>query len=70
MSELETMLRASCDLIAKDKEIAALQAIAAELRQTVAQQESQITALQCQLRRATPRWTHASIPALLRPQAG
>lgn len=43
------LLRASVDLIEKDKRIA-------ELENTVKFQEAQITALQCRLRRATPRW--------------
>lgn len=71
MTYLERILKASNDLIAKDKEITALQEIAVELRATVARQEEQITALQCQLRRSTlpfNRDRNQSTPALLRPQ--
>lgn len=62
MSELATMLQASCDLIAKDQEIAALKA-------ENEAKDRRIAALEGQLRRRTLRFTSAT-PALLRPQAG
>jgi hypothetical protein len=62
VSELETMLRASCDLIDKDREIAALKA-------ENEAKDRRIAALEGQLRRRTPRFTNHT-PALLRPQAG
>lgn len=70
MTYLERILKASNDLIAKDKEIAALNAIAAELRNTVALQLQRIAALEGAARRSTTPFKRDQTPALLRPQAG
>lgn len=52
MSELETMIRASVTLIAKDKEIEALKTALSKSRAALALKEAQINTLQCQLQRA------------------
>jgi hypothetical protein len=59
MTELETMLRASVDLIEKDKQIAAL-------KEQLAAKDKRIAALEGNARRSTPPF---DTPALLRPQA-
>jgi hypothetical protein len=64
MSELETMLRASVELVELRQEVATLKA-------ENAAKDKRIAALEGQLRRSTPRFQlEATIPALLRPQAG
>lgn len=70
MTYLETLLKASIDMSAKDKEIAALNVIAAELRKTVALQLQRIASLEGSARRSTTPFKRDQIPALLRPQAG
>lgn len=52
MKELETMLRASVDLMSKDKEIEALKVALSKSRAALALKEAQINTLQCQLQRA------------------
>jgi hypothetical protein len=63
MSELETMLRASVELLELRQEVAALKA-------ENAAKDKRIAALEGQLRRRTPRFNDSQTPALLRPQAG
>jgi hypothetical protein len=71
MSYLEKLLKASNDMIAKDKEIAALLAIIAEYRVTVGLQDKRIAALEGAARRSKlPFKRDQTTPALLRPQAG
>lgn len=68
MSYLEKMLKASNDLIEKDKEIAALKAIVTEFRALVEKQDARIAALEGQSRRSTLPFKRDQTPALLRPQ--
>jgi hypothetical protein len=68
MSELETMLRASCDLIDKDREIASLKVALSKQRAALALKDAQIATLQCRLQRRQIPFNQRT-PALLRPQA-
>lgn len=70
MSYLQTLLKASNDLIAKDKEVAALNKIIAEYKAMVVRQEARIAALEGASRRSKLPFKRDQTPALLRPQAG